>query len=346
MSFPGSRSFYSYPRTIQRFIRPAILEPFSGFWAKFSWKLSIQLVSPIRQPTQKNNCCKGRSSLMALTDLHSQLCETSIKQFRLLSAFLYVEDDSSRVGGHHAWNTLHKYGLRCLLPSLVQNYITNFTFPVRVSNQLSSPFILKKMKSSGPPLLRDTLFIFTINCVTSTAPPPPHPSKSILFAYDFSIPLRTNNHQRVQRIITEIPNGLHTRVFVYLPRIPISWKKTNYLPLFLLNYELIPRVTSTKFLGFTFEIDHSLLSQIKNIKVKSLLSLNNFKYVPGALENRLYLPCHAQLPLDRLLVRSIIQYSSPRRSLTHPSLLTLLDPIQNSAIGICTGTVQCKPVLQ
>ena len=51
------------------------------------------------------------------------------------------------------------------------------------------------------------------------------------------------------------------------------------------------------------------------------------------------------IPLYQTLIRSILDYGSPIYSLAPKSQLAQLDPIQNSAIRICTGAVRTSPHL-
>ena len=127
--------------------------------------------------------------------------------------------------------------------------------------------------------------MIAINEVTKIIQPP---LKSILFADDLSIHLRSSNPQRAHRILQVSIN----RILKWLSQhgFRISPSKTNLLifqkrtpslpfPLFFLNHNTIPQVDSTRVLGLHFQSRHSWLPHIKIIRAKSLRALNILKYL-------------------------------------------------------------------
>ena len=257
----------------------------------------------------------------------------------LISIFLDLENAFLRVWQHHIFQILHDFGLREPLPTILQNYLQNISFRVKVGTTLSQPHSQLNGIPQGSPL-SNTFFIVTINQVLSLIPQPTHP---ILFVDDLSIHLYSSNLARAHRLLqltiasTSIslsnhgfrPSSSKSNLMIFH-----KTKSTSFFPPLLLSNTPIPRSHLFKFLGLQFHSSHSWVDHIKSIKAKCLNALNVIKYLvhPTTGCNRKTL-----LPLYQSLVRSILEYGSPIYGLSPKSHLALLDPIQNSAIRLCTG---------
>ena len=142
-------------------------------------------------------CRKGRSTTMALTELDALIHQANDNKSTLYSVFFDLENAFPRVWRHHILLTLHKYGFRGLLPQLLQNYLQNRSFQVRVANQLSSIQTQDNGVPQGSPL-SGTLFMIAINDILNKIA---FPVKPILYADDLSVHIQTNNQIRAHRIL-------------------------------------------------------------------------------------------------------------------------------------------------
>ena len=284
---------------------------------------------------------------MALAKLDAMIHRANTNNLHLISIFIDLENAFPHIWQHHIFQTLHNFGLCGLLPTILQNYLQNRSFCVKVGSTLSQPHSQLNGIPQGSPL-SNTLFIVAINKVLSLIPQPFHP---ILFVDDLSIHLYSSNFARAHRLLQSTivsistwlshhgfrPSSSKSNLMIFY-----KTKSTSTFPPILLSNAPIPRLHLFKFLGLLFHSSHSWIYHIKSIKAKCLNALNVLKYPahPSTGCNRKTL-----LPLYRSLVRSILDYGSPIYGLSPKSHLALLDPIQNSAIRLCTGAFRTSPQL-
>ena len=177
-----------------------------------------------------------------------------------------------------------------------------------------------------------------------------YPVTPILFADDLRIHISTNDQQRVHRkklqdtidLILEWADQFGFR-FSHPKTNLISFKKRNpKTPFSPLNFKSlpIPATETVKVLGLRFHHRHSWLPHLKELKAKAMRALNVLKYLP-----RPFTGCNRKVlfPLYCSLVRS--DYGSPVYGLAPKAHLIILDPIQNSAIRMCTGAFPTSPAL-
>ena len=84
--------------------------------------------------------------------------------------FFDLENAFPRVWLHLILTTLYKYGLRRQLPRLLQNYLIDHFFRVRVGGHLSSVHTQDNDIPLGSPL-SGTLFLVAINDILNAIPP-------------------------------------------------------------------------------------------------------------------------------------------------------------------------------
>jgi len=81
-------------------------------------------------------CREGRSTSMALAELDTLIHTANSNNSTLYSLFFDLENAFPRVWQHLIIRNLHMYGLRGLLPRLIESYSRDRTFQVRVGNHL------------------------------------------------------------------------------------------------------------------------------------------------------------------------------------------------------------------
>ena len=141
----------------------------------------------------------------ALTDLDAQIYEAHNHNARLFSIFFDMENAFLRVWHFLICKSLYQKGLRGHPPQLIQNYLKNRLFKVRVSNALLSSQRQHNGIPQGSPL-SGTLFLLAIDDIVKQIP---SSLQSLLFVDDLSIHLRSSNPQRAYRILQEaIPSIL------------------------------------------------------------------------------------------------------------------------------------------
>jgi len=89
-------------------------------------------------------CRRGRSAIMALAELDARIHRANANGSTLYSLFFDFENAFLRVWRHLILNSLDKFGLRGNLPLLLQSYLTERKFRVRVAGP---PSVHKKTES-------------------------------------------------------------------------------------------------------------------------------------------------------------------------------------------------------
>ena len=162
---------------------------------------------------------KGRSSTMALAELDAHIHLANSNNANLYSVFLDLENAFPRVWRHHILATIHKIGLRGLLPQLLQNYLKDRNFRVRVAGHLSSVHIQENGIPQGSPL-SGSFFMIAINHVFNAIQ---IPAKPILFADDLSIHVQSScvkhAHKTLQNTLTSSLGYQNTASNYHLPNL-------------------------------------------------------------------------------------------------------------------------------
>ena len=111
---------------------------------------------------------------MALADLDSLIYEANDNKSTLYSIFFDMESAFPRVWTHLICTSLQKLGLRGQLPLLIQSYLHNRSFKVKIASHLSTPNNQDNSVPQGSPL-SGTLFMIAINEVTKIIQPLSNP---------------------------------------------------------------------------------------------------------------------------------------------------------------------------
>jgi len=217
--------------------------------------------------------------------LDAQIQNAISNKSRLHSIFFDPENDFARVWKYHICKTLQTTGLTGPLLLLIQSFLEERSFIVRIGNHLLSIHSQDNGISQGSPL-SGKLFMLAINDVVSTTP---SMIKTILFADDLSIHLETRNSKRAQRLLQETTNLLCSWLCRYGFRISPSktqmvifsgHRTQTKLPLILVRGIPIPLLESVKFLVLRFQSNHSWILHIKIIKAKCYRAINILKSTP------------------------------------------------------------------
>jgi len=100
-----------------------------------------------------------------------------------------------------------------------------------------------------------------------------------------------------------------------------------------------PALDTTKFLGLYFCSNHSGLTHIKQIKARTLRTINILKCISHPSSS-----CNRIISL-KTLIQLILHYGSSIYGLAPKSCLKLLDPVQTTSLRIATGAFRTSPAL-
>ena len=82
---------------------------------------------------------KSRSTVSALTNFQSPVQEAFTNNKLVISIFFYLEEAYPRVWRHLICRLLHEISLRGNLPLLLQSFLSDHQFQVRIGDHLSNP---------------------------------------------------------------------------------------------------------------------------------------------------------------------------------------------------------------
>jgi len=132
-------------------------------------------------------CRRSRSSTMTLAQLDAHIQSANTNQAKLYSVFFDLQNAFPRVWRHLILTRLYKYDLRGQLPRLLQNYLTDRFFRIRVGGHLSSVHTQDNGIPQGSPF-SGILFLVAINDILSAIP---YPVKPLLFVDNLSIHMQS-----------------------------------------------------------------------------------------------------------------------------------------------------------
>ena len=126
LTSPHSSIAFSYPQSFPLYRPISLLSTLSKILERIlNKRLTWFLESNNCLNQAQYGCRRGRSSTMALAELDAHIHTATSNNSRLNWVFFDLENAFPRVWTHLILSTLHSYGLRGLLPNLLQNYLTS-----------------------------------------------------------------------------------------------------------------------------------------------------------------------------------------------------------------------------
>src|SRR5688572_17312369 len=241
---------------------------------------------------------------------------------------------------------LFKAGLRGYLPNFISKFLDNRSFRVRIGSTLSDEFSQEAGVPQGS-VLSVTLFNLKINSIVNCITPG---IDSSLYVDDILACARSRQMRTIERQLQLCLNNLQKWSnengfrFSAAKTVCIHFCNKRLLhpePTLLLNQQLLPIVTETKFLGVIFDKKLSFIPHLQMLRTKCMQSLNLLKVVShrdwGGDTQTL-------LKLYRTLIRSKLDYGSIVYGSARKSYLKMLDPIQTLSLRLCLGAFRTSPV--
>jgi len=288
---------------------------------------------------------KSRSTTDHLVRLESFIREAFVQRQHVVAVFFDLEKAYERTRKYGIMRDLHKAGLRGRLPSLIENFLKNRQFQVRLGTCLSQLYDQDMGVPQGS-ILSVTLFGLKINSIVKCISPGVECS---LFVDDFVICYRSKHLHIIERHLQQCLNKLSNwadengfkfstskTVCVHFCRL----RKIHPEPALTLNGTAVPVVEETKFLGVIFDKKLTFLPHIRHLKEKCTKALNLLRIIAhttwGADQESL-------LHLYRSLIRSKLDYGCVVYGSARRSYIKMLDPIQNHALRLCLGAFRTSP---
>lgn len=291
---------------------------------------------------------KLKSTLDNLAALETEIHDAFIKKQYLLAVFFDLEKAYDTCWRHLILEELHNFGMRGKLPLLIQDFLQERKFQVRVGHQYSQVFSQEMGVPQGS-VLSVTLFLIAINTVIREV----KSQVGISIYVDdmrFSIPTArlACGIRRMQRCLGQLDGWTEKTGFRF------SSSKTEVMvfhrqrglyedpnPELYLKGKKLKVVTTKKFLGVIFDHKLTWIPHIKWLKAKAIRALSILKVI---VKNNSRTDSKILLNMYKSLVRSKLDYASQVYGTASPTALKMLDTVHHQALRLCTGAFRTSPV--
>ena len=290
---------------------------------------------------------RGRSTTDCLAALATEAHNAFRKNQYLVCMFFDLEKAYDTCWKHLIMKQLHKFGLRGNLPTIIQDFLTNRKFRVKVSDKLSDTFEQEMGVPQGG-VLSCTLFSIAINTVVEVI-------KGLttysLYVDDKRIAYAHSSPEICQKRIQQTLDALHR--WSLSTGFRFSLDKTEWMvfhrtqkPIlpgqiqFNLDGKRLKEVITKKFLGLIFDRMLQWKDQIASLKGRCTKALNIIQVISRRNRNT---DSKVLLRIYRALIRSKIDYACQVYGTAPPSYLLSLDPVHNKGIRLCLGAYRTSP---
>ena len=242
---------------------------------------------------------------------------------------------------------LHRAGVRGNLAHFCKQFLMERLFRVKNGKAFSD----LKTQNEGVPqgsVISCTLFTLALNGILSDLPPGVQASLYVddlmLYCSSRYIPALT---RRLQEAINRVERWATSHGFIFSPPKTVAMhlrpgRGREAAPYLHLNNVPIDFVTETKFLGLVLDDRLTWRPHLKSLKSSCTRKLDLLKCLSklswGADRWTLLL-------LYRALIRSKIDYGAVVYQSAKRTTLSMIDPVHNAALRLCTGAFRSSPVI-
>ena len=293
---------------------------------------------------------RGRSTTDCLAALATEAQDAFRRKQYLFCVFFDLEKAYDTCWKHLIMKQLHKFGLRGELARLIEDYLSNRKFRVKVNNSLSEQY----MQEMGVPqggVLSCTLFNIAINTAVTVIKGLVSYSLYVddkRIAYSHSDPGICR--QRIQRVLNalhrwSIQSGFRfsldkTEWMVFYRNIKAFETPTNPIQL-TLDGKVLKQVVTKKFLGLIFDRRLQWINHVTYLRGACLKTLNIIQIISRSSKET---DSRTLLRIYRALVRSKLDYGCPVYGTAPQYSLKPLDPVHHKGIRLCLGAYRSSPL--
>ena len=293
----------------------------------------------------QNGFRKARSTLDSLAALATDVQDAFRRKQYLFTIFFDLEKAYDTCWKKLIMQQLHKFGLRGELPKIIENFLSDRKFRVRVGSTLSEEYKQEMGVPQGG-VLSCTLFNIAINTVVEVVRGLVSYS---LYVDDkrisYAVTDPAEGKRRLQYVLDKLQNwsirtgfrfsALKTEWMVFYRNIP---KPTGIH--FELDGKTLKQVETKKFLGLIFDRKLNWKDHIEYIKGKCLRTLNIIYMISRGNEET---DCETLLRIYRALVRSKLDYGCEIYGTAPAGVLEKLDPVHHKGLRACLGAYRTSP---
>lgn len=289
---------------------------------------------------------QSHSTLDHLITLESEIWNAFVCKYQLTSVSLDIEKAYDTVWHNYIIKVLIENHIRGNMLNFIYNFLQKRIIQVRANGRLSEKYTLINGVPQGS-IISVTLFLVAINGIVSKISPP---VKACLFADDLTILCsgRIINTTRdiLQNEINIIQEWMKFTGLTFSKNKSkcITFTRNRRLTtepeLYLGNYR-IENVNTITVLGLVFDKRLSWVPQIKSLKDSCLRRINVLKMLAAKNWGADF---QVLINTYKASIRSKLDYGSIIYNSASPTILKLLDIIQNSALRIALGAFRTSPI--
>ena len=278
---------------------------------------------------------EGRSTTDHLIRIETNIRDAFVHKQFFLSVFLDMEKAYDTTWRFGILKDLSEMGIRGKMLNLIESYLSNRTFRVRVGNVLSRPFVQETGVPQGG-VLSCTLFIIKMNSLRLCIP------RNMFYSTyvdDVQIGFKSCSlaicERQVQLALNKVSKWADENGFTLNPQkstcVLFSRKRGLHLdPDIYLQGHSLPVRTEHKFLGVILDTKLSFVPHIKYLKDKCMKTMNILKVLSRTSwgsDSKCLMNLYKSLILTRLDYGAIVYHSAT------PSALKMLDPVHHRAFA-------------
>lgn len=288
-----------------------------------------------------------RGTTEALVRLQNHIIKNKTEGKHTICVFFDMQKAYDTTWRHGILQFIHQSGIRGNLALYIREFLRHRSFRVKVGASLS-PLHAQNQGVPQGSVISCTLFLMAINGITSSLPPD---VQSSLYVDDFMLYASSRYlpalARRIQTAINRANQWTMAHGFSFSGEktVAMHFKRDRSMeqppPLFLQG-TLITVSPIAKFLGMTWDCRLSWKPHLQVLKGSCLRRMNLIKHLSGKSwgSDRLTL-----LRLYRAILRTKIDYGCIIYQHARKQTLSLLDPVHNAAIRICTGAFRTSPTI-
>lgn len=289
---------------------------------------------------------QGYSTVDHIVRFESNIREAFLKRQFCLSVFFDLEKAYDTTWRYGILRDLHAYGLQGRMLSLIENFLQDRFFKVRLGATYSKLFEQENGVPQGS-VLSVTLFIVKMNSIATAIP---RNISYSLYVDDVHISyssLSLSTAERQLQIATyKLAAWARENGFTFSPQktacVVFSRRRGIHPdPCIMLNGHQLAVKDEQKFLGVVFDRKLTFTSHVRSIRKKGLKALNILKILShkswGADKVTM-------LTVYRSVVRSILDYGCVAYGSARESTLKMLDTVHHAGIRLSLGAFRTSPI--
>ena len=288
-----------------------------------------------------------RSSTDHLVQLETAARKAIATKKHMLVIFFDLQKAYDTAWRFNIIRNLHNYGLRGHLLHLIDNFLKNRTFAVRIQNKHSTEKELKDGIPQGS-VLSCTLFLVAINEIDKDLPPT---IRGGLYVDDFAAwccgsRLHSLGRQ-LQLAVKKLEKwSKHTGFTFSMDKTEIMHICRCYgclkaVPEIELYNQRIKGAETFKYLGLTIDKSLTWRKHIENLRISCTKRMNLLKflsYKSSSTDRKMF------VRLYLALIKTKIDYGVEAYGSACKTLMKSVQPIQNAALRIATGAFRSTPI--